>query len=161
MKLINIHVKIRPLIEEDAYTSVKWRNIAKIWQYTAYKLTRTITIEDELNWIQKVISDPHGKRFAILADDVYVGNIYLTNIKDGIGEYSIFIGDKNYWGKGIARKASEQVIAFGRDKLKLKAIVLGVREDNIAAMHLYESLGFKRTGKDEKFTLMKLDFKRL
>lgn len=152
-----MNVTIRPLEENDAYTSVKWRNIPEIWKYTAYKWTHKITIEDELQWIRKVIADPTGKRFAILADGTYVGNVYLTNIKDGVGEYSIFIGNKNYWGKGVARKASEQIISYARDVLHLRAVILGVREDNLAAFHLYGSLGFKRTGKDEIFVWMRLE----
>jgi RimJ/RimL family protein N-acetyltransferase len=150
-------VTIRPLVENDAYISVKWRNMPEIWQYTAYKWTREIHIEDELNWIRKVIADPSGRRFAIIADDNYVGNIYLTNIKNGTGEYSIFIGEKGYWGKGIARKASEQIIAFAREMLHLKSIILGVNESNVAAATLYRSLGFRPTGKDEQFTWMQLD----
>jgi diamine N-acetyltransferase len=155
-----MEVTLRPLEKNDAYTSVKWRNIPELWIYTTFTATREITIQDELNWVKKVTADPRDKRFAILADDVYVGNIYLTNIKDDVGEYSIFIGDKDYWGKGVARKASEEVIAFGRDELNLKSIVLGVRDDNIAALHLYESLGFKRIGKDKKFSLMRLELKK-
>ena len=103
-------VKIRPLEEKDAFTSVKWRNISKIWEHTGSAPDREITIEDELTWIKKVIADPSSKRFAILADGKYVGNIYLTDIKDKKGEYHVFIGEMDYWGKGIARKASEQII---------------------------------------------------
>lgn len=156
-----MNVTIRPLSEVDAYTSVKWRNIPDIWKYTAYKWTHEITIEDELNWIKKVIADPTGRRFAIMADNKYIGNIYLTNIKDGVGEYSIFIGDKNYWGKGVAREASERIIEFGRDILNLHTIVLGVREDNVAAFRLYRSLGFRETHKDSVFTWMKLDLTKI
>lgn len=153
-----MEVNIRPLEEKDAYTSVKWRNIPEIWAYTGSSPNKTITIEDELNWIRKVISDKSSKRFAILAYKTYVGNVYLTDIKDGVGEYHIFIGDQDFWGKGIARKASEQIIDFAKDDLKLEAITLGVREDNAAALHLYKSLGFRITGQDGAFTRMKLDF---
>jgi RimJ/RimL family protein N-acetyltransferase len=151
-----MEVKIRPLEEKDAYTSVKWRNIPEIWALTGSSPDREITIEDELVWIKRVTNDG-SKRFAILADGVYVGNVYLTDIEGGVGEYHIFIGDKDYWGKGVARKASEQIIAFGRDELKLKAITLQVREDNAGAFHLYKSLGFIDTGKDKTFTWMRLD----
>lgn len=153
-----MNVRIRPLEENDAYTSVKWRNMPEVWKYTEYKWTREITLEDELQWIRRVVKDLSCSRFAILADDTYVGNVYLTNIKDGVAEYSIFIGNKEYWGKGVARKASEQIIAYGRDVLHLSAITLRIREDNLAAMHIYLSLGFTRMDKkDEVFTWMKLD----
>lgn len=152
------NIRIRPLEKNDAYTSVRWRNIPELWIYTKFKTVREISIDDELTWIEKVINDPQSARFAIIADDTYVGNIYITNINKGVGEYHIFIGDKDYWGKGIAREASIQIINYGKDVLGLKTLTLEVRSENAAAHHLYETLGFKETGKcDDDFMIMKLD----
>lgn len=152
-----MEIKIRPLEENDAYTSVKWRNIPDLWTHTTFKATREITIEDELNWIKKVTNNPNDARFAITADGKYVGNIYLTNIEDGVGEYHIFIGEKEYWGKGIARQASVQLIEYAK-KRGLEAIYLEVKQDNAGAYHLYEKLGFKRLELLESgFTAMKLE----
>ena len=154
-----MNVTIRPLEEKDAHTSVKWRNMPEVWRYKAHEWTHEITLDDELAWIRKAMSDSTSSRFAILADDVYVGNAYITNIKDGIGEYSIFIGEKEYWGKGVARKASAQIIDYGKSVLKLKMIMLGVHPSNIAAINIYKDFGFSDTGKKlyDVFMLMKLN----
>lgn len=152
-------IKIRPLAKKDAYTSVKWRNKPEIWRYTGFKATKEITIQDELKWIGKVIEDKTCRRFAIEVDNKYVGNIYLTDIKDGIGEYHIFIGNQDYWNKGIAREASKQIINFGKNELKLNNIELGVKAENIRAYKLYESLGFKEYGKEGEFIRMSLRLK--
>lgn len=152
-----MEIKIRPLEENDAYTSVKWRNIPEIWKYTNFSTKKEITINDELDWIRKVIADNTCRRFAILADSKYVGNIYLTNIKNKTGEYHIFIGERQHWGKGIAREASRQIIEFGKNILKLKKINLRVRPENEGAFNLYSSLGFKKCGKDRKFIKMVMD----
>jgi RimJ/RimL family protein N-acetyltransferase len=149
-------VSIEPLREEHAYTSVKWRNIPDLWIHTKFTATREITLGDELDWIRKVTADESSRRFAILADGVYVGNIYLTDIHKAVGEYHIFIGEKSYWGKGIAREASNLLISYAQDQLHLKAIELGVKEDNVAAFRLYKSLGFKLIGEDKGFTRMRL-----
>lgn len=150
-------VQIRPLERKDAKTSYIWRNDPDIWKLTGSRPDRTITLQDEQNWIDKVISDATCRRFAIIADDIYVGNTYLTDIHDGTAEYHIFIGDKNYWGKGIASAASKQLINFGRSKLHLKSIFLKVHEDNSVAIHVYGKMGFSRTGKEGKFIVMSLD----
>lgn len=99
-------VTIRPLIEEDAYTSVKWRNDPEVFKYTGNTYKHEIKIENELEWIRKVIAKANDYRCAILVDEVYVGNIYLTDIQDCKAHYHIFIGNRNYWGKGVAKKAS-------------------------------------------------------
>lgn len=152
-----MQVTIRPLQLADADTSVQWRNIPDIWVHTTFKATREITIDDERSWVQKVTNDPTSRRFAIIADGTYVGNIYLTDIQDLTAEYHIFIGDRAYWGKGVARKASVEILNHAKNVLKLHRILLNVKEDNTAAFHLYSSLGFKKTGKlDGEFVQMEL-----
>jgi RimJ/RimL family protein N-acetyltransferase len=150
-------VRIRPLIEQDAYTSVKWRNIPDIWIHTKFKADHEITLENELEWIRKVISEKDSRRFAIMAMDNYVGNIYLTGIRDGTAEYHIFIGEKDFWGKGVARKASELLISHARNDLHLRYIQLLVKEDNRTAIFLYKSLGFTLCGNENEFLKMRLD----
>jgi RimJ/RimL family protein N-acetyltransferase len=100
-----MNVTIRPLQEQDAYTSVKWRNDPEVFKYTGNTYKNEISLETELNWIRKVMANENEYRCAILADGVYVGNIYLTDITKESAHYHIFIGNKDYWGKGVAKKS--------------------------------------------------------
>ena len=77
-----MNVRIRPLKEQDAYTSVKWRNDPEVFKFTGNIYNHEITIDNELEWIRKVTANPTDYRCAILVDEVYVGNIYLTDIKE-------------------------------------------------------------------------------
>lgn len=95
-------------------------------------------------------------RCAISADEVYVGNIYLTDIGGGSATYHIFIGDKNYWGKGIAREASRQIIDYGFKELNLDKIVLEVKKLNERAVKLYLSLGFVILDENEEWIEMEI-----
>jgi diamine N-acetyltransferase len=151
------NVTLRPLQESDALVSVSWRNRPEIWTYTRSRPDREITVEDELAWIRAVTTEAASERFAILVDGVYVGNIYLTGLADGSAEYHIFIGERSYWGKGVARRASEALIRYAREVLRLRRITLEVHEDNLAAISLYRSLGFTPTGRDGRFVTMRLD----
>lgn len=152
-----MEVRIRPLEENDARTSYHWRNDPEIWKYTGSSPDKVITLEDELVWIRDVIQDDTGRRFAIIADDVYVGNIYLTGMHDGEAEYHIFLGNKDYMGKGIAKIASQLIIDYGREQLHLDRIILRVRPENIRAVQLYEYLGFKIVNEDAEFLNMSID----
>jgi diamine N-acetyltransferase len=144
------NVTIRPLEEEDARTSFKWRNIPEVWKLTDAAWSREITYEDELSWIRKVMADPSGRRFAIIADGQYVGNIYLTDIDGKTAQYHIFIGEREQWGKGIARAASQQILDYARD-LGLATVWLSVKKQNPAAIAVYRELGFVTT-KDDGIT---------
>ena len=81
-------------------------------------------------------------------DGTHIGNIKIDpiNYKHQIGEYGILMGDKNNWGKGYAKEASRSVISYCFDILNLRKITLGVIKDNVAAVKLYESLGFEVEG---------------
>lgn len=151
-----MQVTIRPLQEQDAFTSVQWRNDPEVFKYTGNTYDHEITIESELSWIRRVISNPNEYRCAIIVDDKYVGNIYLTDICEGHATYHIFIGDRGYWGKGVAYEASRQIIDYGFKELKLDKIVLEVRKQNERAVKLYLSLGFTPVGNDEDWIYMEI-----
>lgn len=78
-------------------------------------------------------------------NDKHIGNIKIDpiNIKHGIGEYGILIGDKNEWGKGYGKEASQRIIDFFfHEEYKLRKITLGVVAKNTNAVALYKNIGF-------------------
>lgn len=151
-----MEIKIRPLVEEDAYTSVKWRNDPDVFKYTGNTYDNEITIESELDWIHRVMNNPNDYRCAIIADNTYVGNIYLTDIDGVSAHYHIFIGNKDYWGRGVAKEASKQIIGYAFGVFKLKEIILKVKKQNSRALQLYTSLGFSLISSNGEWNEMML-----
>lgn len=149
-------VFLRRLERNDAYASYNWRNDPEVFKYTGMVYDHAITLEMELQWIERVIKNDDEYRCAIIADGCYVGNIYLTNIDDEKAEYHIFIGDKSYWGKGVAKKASIEILRYGFEYLNLKKIVLEVRPQNSTAIRLYDKLGFTTKGENTNFITMEI-----
>ena len=150
-------VSIRPLKIEDAYTSVKWRNDSEVFRYTGNTYDHNITIESELAWIKRVINKEDDYRCAIEVDGIYVGNIYLTDIHDGEAEYHIFIGNKEYWGKGVAKEASKQILTYAKEKLSLHDVILEVRRENVRAIELYKAVGFQFIKAEGDKWIMRVD----
>ena len=97
-------VKIRPLRIEDAKTSYKWRNDKEVFYYTGNTYNNYISYETELEWIQRVIKNSNEYRCAILVDDVYVGNIYLTDINGESAEYHNIYRRERLLGKRCCRR---------------------------------------------------------
>ena len=85
-----------------------------------------------------------------------MGNIYLTDIDEESAEYQIFIGEKDYWGRGVAVEASRQILKYAFEKKGLKYVYLHVREDNERALQLYKKLGFIPQGKNGNWIKMKI-----
>ncbi len=138
-------VIIRPLVINDAEISYVWRNDPEVWRYTGAKPEKLITQEIEKAWLSDVLLRDNEKRFAICIGEYeeYIGNIQLTDIDERTGQYHIFIGNKNYWGKGIATIATGLILKYAFDVLKLKEVYLIVKKENLAAIKTYVKCGFK------------------
>jgi RimJ/RimL family protein N-acetyltransferase/glycosyltransferase involved in cell wall biosynthesis len=145
---------IRPLELGDAEISHKWRNDPEVWKFTGSRPDIHITEEIERNWIENKLKESDSKRFAIVHDNIYVGNIQLTNISPNeAAEYHIFIGDKSFWNKGIAKIATNLLIEYAKNELKLKKIYLFVNPLNLSAIKVYEKSGFKTVTEEVKMEL--------
>jgi RimJ/RimL family protein N-acetyltransferase len=138
-------VIIRELRIEDAEISWRWRNDPEIWKLTGRKWNNHVSPEIEKDWIRMVIKDEKSKRFAICVGNQqrYVGNVQLTNITKKDAVFHIFIGEKEYWGKGIALAATKLLIEYAHINLKLDRVILKVNRNNIAALKVYEKVGFR------------------
>lgn len=154
-----MNVVIRPLVKEDANISYKWRNNPEIWKYTGSRPDREITLDIELEWIENVLHRENEKRFAILVDNVYVGNTQLTSITDESAVFHIFIGDTKYWGKGVASKAMDLLMNFAKNELNLEKLILTVNQENKSAVNLYKRKGFVSVGIETKNSFVKMEKK--
>lgn len=60
-------------------------------------------------------------------------------------EFSIFILDKRYWGRGIGREVTELMLEYAFNVLDMRMIVLETSEFNESAIRLYKRMGFQIT----------------
>lgn len=151
-------VFIRPLVIEDAETSYKWRNNPSVWTYTGFRSVNKITREIEAEWLSNCLKRQDQYRFAICMKDTgqYIGNVQLINVEDKNAEFHLFIGEEEFWGRGIGKEASFLMLDYGFRQLGLKTITLTVHEDNIPAKVIYMKMGFKILSSSEPFLKMVL-----
>ena len=139
-------VELHPLrIEDVSQRYVDWLNdpevnrtlasqeLARIESVRAYVQVKT---ERPDIWFWKII---HTQ------DNVHVGNLKLDPISfDGAyAWYGILIGDKRYWGKGLATEATRLALSAAFTVGKLNRIFLGVYAENSAALSVYDKCGFE------------------
>jgi len=65
----------------------------------------------------------------------------------GIAELDIYLGEKEYWGKGYATDAMRTVCRYGFANMRLHNITLTVVTENEAAHHIYKKVGFVDEGR--------------
>jgi RimJ/RimL family protein N-acetyltransferase len=136
-------VYLRPLQVEDAKISWRWRNDASLWTYTGSRPNCEITEAMERDWAERVIQDSSRINFAICLSpsNDYIGNIYLVNIHDGVGELGIFIGNKDAHGKGYGTQALKALGELAKTQYNMKKIKIGVNRENKSAMAIYRKCG--------------------
>lgn len=135
-------VWIRPLQRSDAHTSVAWRNDPEVFKFTARRFPDKIFLKDELNWIDSVLKRDDQCRRAIMLDRNYIGNVYLTDIKEDCAEVHIFIGERDFWNKGIGTKAILLILAEGHRRLGINRVFAKVNPENTASLKMFASAGF-------------------
>ena len=148
-QLISKRLNLVPLgIKELSEEYVSWMNDNEVNLYLEsggdYDLDK---LKEYLNNVEK----SNIYFWAIyLKGSKHIGNIKIDpiNLDTGVGEYGILIGDKNEWGKGYAKEASQIVIDFCFNILNLKKIELGVKIENINAIKLYKKMGFVEHERD-------------
>ena len=141
-------VELRELKREDLVRLNSWRNSQDLISQLGTNF-RYISYEIDERWFENYLTNRDKNiRLSIIVNGNYVGNVNLTQIDllNRSAEFSIMIGDFEYRGKGVGRKASELMIEYGLKELGLQRIWLTCLEDNIVAQNLYGKLGFKVEG---------------
>ena len=141
-------LKLTPLSTQfisDKY--LDWMNDPKVIEYLESGGDYSL---EKLNYYLKEVEKRAQFFWAISIKEtgVHVGNIKIDPIHPihQYGEFGIMIGDRNAWGKGIAKEASNIVLEYCFKTLSLRKINLGVLSNNNKAIKLYKTLGFEQEG---------------
>ena len=129
-----------------------WRNDPSVIEHLGSNFL-FINQEIDAKWYENYLNNRQtAVRLAIIDADAdkttFVGTVQLTSIH-GINrsaEFSIMIGDKAYWSKGVGCIAASHIIQHGFKDLNLHRIYLTVLTENARAIALYTKLGFKNEG---------------
>lgn len=151
-KLIGDLVYLSPLNIEDASKYVEWLCDEDVAKYLS-NYTNNINLLGEVEWV-KNSSAKNEPNFAIVnkANDNLIGNIGLMNIDNvnRVAELGVFIGDKNFHGKGYGSDAIKLLLNYGFNYLNLNNITLRVLSFNERAIKAYKKCGFKEYGRLEE-----------
>ncbi|QEE18087.1 N-acetyltransferase family protein [Promethearchaeum syntrophicum] len=109
-----------------------------------------ISLEQEKNYFSK-LKDDKDNIFVIGLIDGEI--VCVSDMSTGrrkrmrhAGEIHISV-QKKYWNMGIGRCVLSELIKWGKEIRKLRKINLDVKEGNVSAIYLYESLGFQEEGR--------------
>jgi RimJ/RimL family protein N-acetyltransferase len=108
-----------------------------------------ITLEEEVAFLRSMEDPARGFMLKALVDGVIAGTAGITRSKSirlrHVGQVGISVVRK-HWRQGVGRALMEGVVKEG-ERLGLRRLSLLVRSDNVRAIALYESVGFRHEGR--------------
>ena len=107
---------------------------------------KNITLENLHRYVDEKNQSPNSLLLGIFHRETskHIGNLKLEPISFGVdATLGILIGDEAWRRKGVGFEVINRVIEYSFDRFKLNKIQLGVDPSNLAAVRLYEKLGFK------------------
>jgi|ERR1041385_3378848 RimJ/RimL family protein N-acetyltransferase len=105
-------------------------------------------IEEYANNLMQSETDCFFAIYAKATDD-FIGTLRIGHIdwRVGRGDIGILIGDKNYWGRGIATDAVNVACRYAFKELSLRRLTGGTISTNEAMCRCFERAGFKQEGR--------------
>lgn len=126
-------------------TYVNWLNDPKVNKYleTRFELQ---TLESIRDFVEKTINHANEHLFTIrlTKNDQHIGNIKLGGIiaQHNIADISLFIGERNAWGKGYASQAINLITQYGFETLSLRKLCAGAYETNKGSTNAFLKAGY-------------------
>jgi len=129
----------------------KWLNDPEI-----KKLTNSpdFTIEDQKKWFNGLKNKQDYKIWGLTYNEKPVGVCGIKNITQNDCEYWGYIGEKEYWGRGLGRAILEYMENEAR-KLTLRSIWLQVIKSNERAIRLYQKHGYTKEKEKQDVIFMR------
>jgi len=139
-------VKIERISQSDKAPLRQWRNDPEVtrWGYSNH----VISEKEHHAWFDAMLVDASKVYWKIVVDGVSVGAVFLTGISDpgNTCEWGMYLADNDVRGKGVAQAACALSFRYAFSDLGMKVVNCEAFEQNEAAIGLYESVGYERTG---------------
>lgn len=150
-KLIGDRLYLSPRNSEDVEIFTKWLNDFETTDYLG-RSGILITLDEEKKYLEENSYTEASFVIVTMDDDKMIGTVSLEDINhiNRCATLGIFIGDKDFRGKGYGTEAIKLVLEYGFKYLNLKNVKLDLMEFNERALKCYKKCGFKEYGRRRK-----------
>jgi RimJ/RimL family protein N-acetyltransferase len=151
IKIEGKQIYLRILTPDDVQNEyVEWMNDKKVTQYLESRKDKKYIASELKDYIRSLNKTDCNYMFGIFIkkNGKHVGNIKLGNISKihRHADIGLMVGNKLYWGKGVATEALKLVTEFAFDSLKLNKVFAGVCQGNTSSFKVFQNNGFKKAG---------------
>lgn len=147
-------IELKPFdtsIVTDEY--LDWLGCPQINKFLEVRRSK-ITKGSLFDYVEATISSESTEAFAIIdkKTKLHIGNIKLDSIDlyHERAEVGLLIGNREFWGRGVATKAIELISDYAFKKRNLRKLTAGIYEGNIGSCKAFQGAGFILEARLEK-----------
>jgi len=144
-------IQLVPLRIDQAEIFHRWLQDPEVILYSLNAFQQMDSLVKVAKWLEATLADPRCLNLGVYLTETQelIGHAGIAGIStvNQAGEYFILLGEKRYWGQGIATEVTQQVVARGFAELGLNRIMLTVSEPNKGGVKAYLRAGFQLEGR--------------
>lgn len=149
--IIGDNVYLKTLVSSSLdKTYVMWMNDPDVIKFLESRFNAPESLKDIIRFVDQCNKSKNTLLLGIFcrSSRLHIGNIKLGNINGyhQSAELGFLIGDKNYWGQGLASEAISLMCDFAFRSLKLKKLTAGCYEPNVGSARALIKCGFQKEG---------------
>lgn len=157
LDIIQDKIRIRTMASDDAAVLLKWMTDMRVLEfyegrdkrYTPELIQEDFFEEDEENGgnVIKVILEYDGKPIGYGQIYSITGEAYeeygYENRNETVYGIDQFIGEPDYWNRGIGTEYLKLVLQFLQEEKQADAVIMDPHQDNTRAIKCYQKAGFR------------------
>jgi [ribosomal protein S5]-alanine N-acetyltransferase len=152
------------LCEDDVTEKyVEWMNDIDVSRFLESDVEQ-YTLSIIKNYVREIKNKANVYLFGIYDKNKneHIGNVKINCSSEyhKRGDIGIIVGDKNYWGQGVATESVRTITAFGFREMGLYRITAGCNSVNVGSIKVFEKAGYSVEGvirKDNVFNGGRVD----
>jgi RimJ/RimL family protein N-acetyltransferase len=139
-------VTLAPLSPEHLQNYLLWFADTEVTRFL--KRNAPPTRKEEEEWLERTARSDTEVLWGIFVEGRHVGSIgiHAINWRSRRASTGIIIGDKRWWGRGVASEAMRLRTRYAFDELGLEKLVTTVFEGNPASRRALEKVGYRTVG---------------
>ncbi len=130
---------------------INWLNDYEVVKYTEQRHLKH-SYDSVCQFVEQKLFSKENYLFGIYYNKKHIGNVKLGPISfsNKKSEISYIIGEKKYWGKGLATQTINFLSQIAKDKLNIVKLLAGTYDCNLASINVLKKNGFKLEGRITK-----------
>ena len=150
-----MHITLKVLKPENlTERCLNWYSDPNIVRFSDNQYRR-FSMDSQYEYVANCLRDSTMDLYGIFHNDLHLGNLSITDLESihSRAEINYLIGERSYWGKGVAPFAISKIVELAKHKYELNKLFAGAAEENYGSRKALENNGFNLEGRRIKHLL--------